>query len=143
MVVPSPLSNARRRDVTRYSSAVRRFGVAPAALILALSFTGFAASGAKQGGLHGIVMKGPMPVCRTDSCDVPAKGLVLKFSRNGRVRTQVRTNDKGRYSVTLRPGRYGVTTPHLRPGQELTPHFVSVPRVRSARVDFHLDIGIP
>jgi hypothetical protein len=142
MVFLPPFSNARRRDVTRYSFAVRRLGVAPAALILVLSFTGFAASSAMQGGLHGIVMKGPMPVCRTDLCDVPAKGLVLKFRRNGSVRAQVRTNDKGRYSVTLRPGRYAVTTPHLRPGQELTPHFVSVPRGRSARVNFHLDTGI-
>jgi hypothetical protein len=121
---------------------VRRLGVASVALILAFSVAGATASGGKGGGLHGVVMKGPMAVCRTDSCDVPAKGLVLKFRRNGSVRAQVRTNDRGRYSVTLRPGRYAVTTPHLRPSQELTPHFVSVPRARTARVDFYLDTGI-
>jgi hypothetical protein len=88
-------------------------------------------------------MRGPTsPVCHDDSCEAPAKGLVLRFRRQGLVKAQVKTNQSGRYLVKLRPGRYAVTTPALRPGQRLTPQLVRVPRGRVGRVDLHLDTGV-
>lgn len=111
---------------------------------LALTSTVAGASSGLASGLHGVVMRGPTrPVCRVNEpCEERAKGLLLQFKRDGKVRAQVRTNDRGRYSVILRPGRYVATTPHLRPSQDLTPHLVSVPRGRPVRADFHLDTGI-
>jgi hypothetical protein len=67
---------------------------------------------------------------------------MLLFTRNGRVKAQVKTNQTGRYLVKLRPGTYAVTTPALRPAQRLTPQLVRVPRRRVERVDFHLYIGV-
>ena len=72
----------------------------------------------------------------------PAKGLMLQFRRNGQIKAQVRTSQIGSYRVTLRPGRYAVTTPALRPYQRLTPQLVRVPRGRVGRVDLHLDTGL-
>lgn len=87
-------------------------------------------------------MRGPTsPICH-DSCEAPAKGLVLLFRRNGRVKAQVKTNQTGRYLIKLRPGTYAVTTPALRPVQRLTPQLVHVPRGRVKRVDFHLYTGV-
>jgi hypothetical protein len=77
-----------------------------------------------------------------DSCEVPARGLVLRFSRGGVVKAKVTTSQSGTYSVRLPAGRYGVTTPRRGPGTGLTPRVVQVPRSRMARVDFHLDTGI-
>lgn len=87
-------------------------------------------------------MRGPTkPVCH-ERCEVPAKGLVLQFRRDGRVKAQVKTSQTGTYVVRLRPGRYGVTSPGLRPWQQLTPKIVRVPRGRLGRVDLHLDTGL-
>ena len=113
-----------------------------AMLALASAFAG-AADSRNASGLRGVVMRGPTtPVCHDDACEAPAKGLVLQFRRNGQIKAQIRTNQTGRYRVTLRPGRYAVTTPALRPQQRLTPQLVRVPRGRVGRVDLHLDTGL-
>jgi hypothetical protein len=121
---------------------VRALVLTSGVLALASAFAG-AADSRTASGLRGVVMRGPTtPVCHDDSCEAPAKGLVLRFRRNGVVKAQVKTNQNGRYLVKLRRGTYAVTTPALRPGQRLTPQLVRVPRGRVGRVDFHLDTGI-
>jgi hypothetical protein len=95
-------------------------------------------------GLRGLVLQGPMaPVCRTDDpCEEPARGILLRFTRAGKVVAEVKTTRAGRYSVRLRAGSYGVKAPGRRVGTGLTPRVVRVTRGRIARVDFHLDTGI-
>jgi hypothetical protein len=121
---------------------VRALVLVSATLALASAFAG-AAESRNASGLRGIVMRGPTtPVCYDESCEAPAKGLVLQFSRNGLIKAQVTTSQTGRYRVTLRPGRYAVTAPALRPQQRLTPQFVRVPRGRVGRIDLHVDTGL-
>lgn len=110
---------------------------------LALGSAGAAVSGSTSG-LHGTVMRGPtMPICRAnDPCEQPARGLVLRFIRDGVVQAEAKTTRTGAYSVKLRPGRYTVKTPGRRVGVGLTPRTVHVPQGRVARVDFHLDTGL-
>ena len=121
---------------------MRALVLATAVLALASAFAGTADSRTGSG-LRGVVMRGPTsPICHDDSCEAPAKGLLLRFSRHGEFKAQVKTNQTGRYLVRLRPGTYAVTTVALRPGQRLTPQLVRVPRGRFRRVDFHLYTGI-
>jgi hypothetical protein len=114
------------------------------ALVLGAGLAGAANPTAVTSGLRGVVTRGPIkPVCdESNSCEEPAAGLVLRFSRGGVVVAQVKTGSRGGYRVTLRPGRYSVTTPNRRPGMGLQPEVVRVPRGRVARVDFRLDTGI-
>jgi len=122
--------------------AVRALLLGFAMLALASALAG-AADSRTASGLRGVVMRGPTsPSCHDDSCEAPAKGLVLLFRRNGRVKAQVKTNQTGRYLVKLRPGTYAVTTPAPRPVQRLTPQLVHVPRGRVKRVGFHLYTGV-
>ena len=118
-------------------------GVSLVALVLG-SAAGAATPTAVTSGLRGVVVRGPVkPVCdENNSCDEPAPGVVLRFSRGGVVVARVTTGAAGRYRVKLRPGRYGVTTPTRRPSVGLTPAAVRVPKGRIARVDFHLDTGL-
>lgn len=122
---------------------MRTTGVVLTALVFTTALAGAAVS-ARSSGLRGVVMRGPTkPVCReNDPCEEPARGLVLRFVRDGVVKAEVKTSRTGSYSVTLRPGRYGVKTALRRPGMGLTPRVVRVPKARVARVDFHLDTGI-
>ncbi len=122
---------------------MRTTGVVLAAAVLAAVFAAAGASG-RGSGLRGVVLRGPtQPVCReNDSCEAPARGLVLRFVRDGVVKAEVKTSRTGNYSVRLRPGRYAVKTAARRPGMGLTPQVVRVPKGRIARVDFHLDTGI-
>lgn len=108
-----------------------------------LSFGG-APAAAPVSGLRGLVLRGPTaPVCRTDdSCEEPAPGVLIRFTRAGKVVAEVKTTSTGRYSVRLRAGSYGVKAPGRRIGTGLTPRVVQVPRGHIARVDFHLDTGI-
>lgn len=114
-----------------------------AALALVFPLPG-AAVPAHVSELRGVVMRGPTkPVCHEgESCEEPAKGLLLQFRHAGTLRARVKTTQTGTYRVRLRPGTYAVTTPNLRPWQDLTPHVVRVPRGRLGRVDFHLDTGL-
>lgn len=96
-------------------------------------------------GLHGTVVRSPaMPVCRFGvPCSVPAKRVVLKFERRGRVVRRVRTGRHGRYRVRLAPGRYVVRTgTRLGIGRGIRPLRVDVRRGVNRRVDFTIDTGI-
>jgi hypothetical protein len=122
---------------------VRATGVALAVVVSLTASTGAAVS-ASSSGLRGVVIRGPTrPVCRdNEPCEEPARGIVLRFSRNGVVEAEVKTSRSGRYEVRLRPGRYDVKAAPVRPVGGLTPRVVRVPRARIARVDFHLDTGL-
>lgn len=122
---------------------MRALVIASAALALVSAFAG-AADSRTASGLRGVVMRGPTtPVCHEGKpCEAPAKGLVLQFRREGRVKAQVKTSQTGRYLIRLRPGRYVVTSPGLRPWQQLSPKAVRVPRGHLGRADFHLDTGL-
>jgi hypothetical protein len=95
-------------------------------------------------GLRGLVMQGPTkPICRSgETCEAPARGVLLQFRRDGKVIAEVRTSRTGTYSVRLRAGSYAVRAPARRIGTGLSPRVVRVPRGRIARVNFHLDTGI-
>ena len=89
-------------------------------------------------------MRGPtQPVCQiTEPCEEPARGVKLVFSRAGKVVARATTDKKGWYRVTLRPGRYAVTTQNPRVGKEPTPKSATVPKGRVKRLDFDIDTGI-
>jgi carboxypeptidase family protein len=97
------------------------------------------ATATTRSGLRGLVLRSA-PVCRTDSCEEPAAGVLLRFTRAGRVVTTVKSTSSGRYSVRLRAGTYRVKAPRAV-GAGLAPRVVRVPKGRIARVDFHLDTG--
>lgn len=103
------------------------------------------AGGGTTTGLRGLVKRGPtMPVCRVGvPCDEPARGVKLKFSRSGKVVGTATTNDRGWYRVTLRAGRYSVSTnAKVPPGTGPAPRVVTVEKGRMKRRDFFIDTGI-
>ncbi len=111
------------------------------ALMTAFTSSG-AAAASHVAGLRGVVMQGPTkPVCIDDPCEEPARGILLEFTRDGKVVAQVKTTNTGTYSVRLKAGSYAVRVPRQRIGTGLSPRVVHVPRGRIARVDFHLDTG--
>jgi hypothetical protein len=111
--------------------------------VLMTAFTSSGAAGASHvAGLRGIVMQeSTEPICRSDPCEEPARGILLAFTRDGKVAAQVKTTSSGTYSVRLKPGPYTVRVPRQRVGTGLSPRVVRVPRGRIVRVDFHLDSG--
>jgi hypothetical protein len=121
---------------------MRAVAVTLAALALAPSLAGAASE--LRSGLRGVVMRGPTkPVCReNETCEEPAVGVVLRFSRAGQVVARVETGAGGAYSVRLRPGVYGVSTPLRRAVMTFAPSTARVPQGRVARVNFHIDTGI-
>jgi hypothetical protein len=124
---------------------MRVVAITLAALVVAAAAAGAAAPTRVESGLRGVVMRGPTkPVCIEDEpCEEPAAGIVLRFSRAGKLIARTRTGATGAYRVRLRPGTYGATTtPRPRVGTGLTPRQVRVPKGRFARVEFHLDTGI-
>lgn len=116
--------------------------------VAALATLGFAVSttgGGTSSGLRGLVTEGPThPVCRVNEpCSRPAVSVTLIFARNGRVAGRAITNRKGWYRISLRPGRYAVSTNRRGfYGRKPKPSLVTVPRNRVARRDFSLDTGI-
>ena len=113
-------------------------------VLTALALGYGSAGGGTATGLKGKVMRGPtQPVCRIgEPCEEPARGVRLVFSRSGKVVARATTNQKGWYRVTLRPGRYAVTTQNPRVGKNLTPKSATVAKDRVKRVDFDIDTGI-
>jgi len=113
---------------------------------LALAVSSAAASGASgTSGLRGQVLIDPgYPICHVGvPCTRPAKHVRLTFRRRGRVVARTRTNDKGKYRISLAPHTYRVScstrtgeTGHLRPQR------VTVQRGRYRKVTFKLDLGI-
>jgi len=114
--------------------------VGAVALATPLLSLGGASAAMQSSGLRGSVLRST-PVCRTDSCEEPAGGILLRFSRAGRVVTTVKSTSRGRYSVRLRAGTYRVKAVTRPVGTGLAPRLVRVPRGRVAHVDFHLDTG--
>jgi hypothetical protein len=114
------------------------------AVLGALALGCGSAGGATATGLKGKVMRGPtQPVCQiNEPCEEPARGVRLVFSRAGKVVARATTDKKGWYRVTLRPGRYAVTTQNPRVGRNLTPKSATAARDRVKRVDFDIDTGI-
>ena len=95
--------------------------------------------------VRGTLTRGPvLPVCiEGRSCDAPAPGVVLVFSRAGEVVMRVTTGTAGRFAVRLRPGIYSVRA--LRKplvGTGLSPARFRVPKFGVARLQLHLDTGI-
>jgi protocatechuate 3,4-dioxygenase beta subunit len=72
----------------------------------------------------------------------PAAGVVLTFSRAGRVRARATTGAEGTYRVTLAPGAYGVRVTHPSDVRRLNPATVRVVGGQSLRVTFYMDTGI-
>jgi Carboxypeptidase regulatory-like domain len=99
---------------------------------------------ASAGGLYGTVREGPtQPVCRTNArCDRPAAKLRLRFVRNGMTVAATRTDDRGRYRISLRPGRYAVRAATNGVGSIVEPSQVTVPAARYARVNLYRDTGM-
>jgi hypothetical protein len=96
-------------------------------------------------GLYGRVVVSPaQPVCSAGrACTAPDKNDLLAFWRSGRRVATTRTDGRGNYRVTLRPGRYRVTAPRRGAiGRGLKPSAVVVPDARFARANFTLDVGI-
>ena len=114
------------------------------AVLVALAFGCGSAGGGTATGLRGKVMRGPIqPVCYVNQpCDEPARGVRLVFYRSGKVVARATTNQKGWYRVTLRPGRYAVTTQNPRVAMNFTPKSATVPKSRVKRQDFDIDTGI-
>ncbi len=101
--------------------------------------------GVTSSGLYGNVVIDPaQPVCIVgQSCSAPDRNELLTFTRAGRRVARITTDVKGRYRISLPPGRYAVIVPRRHGiGRGLEPNHVVVPRERHARVNFTLDIGI-
>jgi hypothetical protein len=114
------------------------------AVLLTLVLGCGSAGGATATGLKGKVMRGPTrPVCRiTEPCEEPARGVRLIFSRAEKVVARATTNQKGWYRVTLRPGRYAVSTSNPRVAKNFSPKSATVPKTGMKRQDFDIDTGL-
>jgi hypothetical protein len=89
------------------------------------------------------VISPAQPVCRVGvPCTAPAKNTWLTFSARGRPVVRTRTDARGRYRVTLRPGTYAVGAGSRAVGRGLEPRQAVVRAGRYRRADFILDIGI-
>jgi hypothetical protein len=119
----------------------KAFGLAAlGALVLGCGSAG----GGTATGLRGNVMRGPtQPVCRVNEpCEEPARGVRLVFYRSGKVVARATTNQKGWYRVTLRPGRYAVSTSNPRVAKNFSPKSATVPKSGVKRQDFDIDTGL-
>ena len=92
-------------------------------------------------GLYGVVTRGPVtPVCRADvPCTAPYAKATLVFSRVGVIR-RVTTDAKGRYRISLAPGRWTLRVQNAHFGWR--PTVVTVPSGRYGKVNVSVDTGI-
>jgi hypothetical protein len=119
------------------------------ALLAIVSTAAFLASTAAAGtpapNVRGSLMRGPVtPVCiEGRSCNAPAPGVVLVFSRSGQDVKRLRTGVGGRFAVHLQPGSYQVRVLR-RPvlGGGIIPAKFRVPAGASVLLRLHLDTGI-
>ncbi len=128
-------------------TAQHRITLAVGIVAAALSATAVAGSSTRFAGatgLEGLVTRGPItPVCRDDiPCEGPAANLTLFFRSTGVGTVSVRTDDQGRYRVTLKAAIYSVTTNAGRIGHGPTPGRVKVRFAHLDRIDFSIDTGI-
>jgi len=94
--------------------------------------------------IHGVVVRGPTkPACSmTEPCTEPARGATIAFVRGSSVVARVHVDTRGRYRVSLAPGRYVVrVVPASRVGG-IQPTTVRVVRGVDTRRDFLIDTGI-
>lgn len=103
-----------------------------------------ATSAAPTAGAHGFAtLLNSRPVCVEDRpCSRPAAGLVLRFSREGRIVGRATTDRAGYYAVRLPRGVYAVS---IAPGYQrrgITPRTVRILPGTRARVDFEIDMRL-
>ena len=83
------------------------------------------------------------PVCiEGQVCSRPAVGLVLRFSRDGRVVGRVTTDRTGYYAVRLPRGVYAVSIAPGNPRRGVTPRTVRILPGTRTRVDFEIDMRL-
>ena len=113
---------------------------------VALLLVASAEATVRRGGLHGVVMRGPIvPVCSIElPCDAPAPHVTLLFLRNDRLVGRAVTDADGRYALRLPAGSYTVSRPAAVSSidRKLEPNRVRVYAGRVTRVDFSIDTGI-
>ena len=125
----------------RYRGGVRRslLFVGLVALVLLPGTSAAPASGAVR-------LRDPpqlAPVCvEGQPCDRPAVGLLLRFSRDGRVVGRATTDRAGYYSVRLARGVYAISTAPGFQRSRITPRAVRILPGRRARVDFEIDMRL-
>jgi hypothetical protein len=95
-------------------------------------------------GLRGTVVLSPTrPVCiENEPCSKPAPGIVMSFSRKGRLVGRTTTGIDGSYRIVLGPGRYAVAFTPRRAPHTLAPMLVTVVSGAVRRVDFEIDTGL-
>ncbi len=123
---------------------VRNVPQLAAAVAAALVAAGAAQAAAPRTGLYGVVLRGPTkPVCEEGmSCEAPAPGVTLVFSRAGRVVGLVTSGRDGTFRIPLVPGTYVVRSTRKFLGGGITPTLVAARPGRLLRVVFHVDTGI-
>lgn len=94
-------------------------------------------------GLRGVVMRGPLtPVCVVERpCFAPARRVVVRFSSDRVVRS-TKTDEHGRYEISLAPGRYTVRVGKSGAFKPPQPRVVRVRAGVVARIDLYVDTGI-
>ena len=122
----------------------RSLALAVLVALVALTALPGASAGAQGSGLYGTATLTPTrPVCiEGRPCGKPAAGLVLRFSRNGRIVARVTTSSTGFYRAHLSRGSYAVS---IAPGSQrrgITPRTVRVVAGHQTRVDFEIDTGL-
>ena len=125
----------------RYRGRVRRsLLLAGLAALIVLP----AASAAPSSGVHGYAMLlNARPVCvEGRPCERPAIGLLLRFSREGRVVGRGLTDRAGYYTVQLPRGVYTVSIAPAYMGRGIAPRTVRVPAGTRTRVDFAIDMRL-
>jgi hypothetical protein len=115
-----------------------------AAIAAVLVAAGAAQAAAPRSGLYGVVLRGPTkPVCEAGmSCEAPAPGITLVFSRAGRVAGLVTTGRDGTFRIALSPGTYAVRSTRKFLGSGVTPTLVAARTGRLLRIVFRVDTGI-
>src|SRR3954465_4975799 len=122
-----------------------RRAAAVLAITGAVTAAAVAGSGAatRPAGLRGTVKEMRAICVQGDSCQGPAAGVTMVFTRAGRVAKRITTNGAGGYRVLLAPGIYTVTSSvALPPRGHVTPPSVRVYAGRVRHVDFVVASGI-
>src|SRR5919201_2044251 len=113
---------------------------------VALLLVASAEATVRRGGLHGVVMRGPVvPVCSIElPCESPAPHVTLLCLRNDRLVGRAVTDADGRYAPRLPAGEYTVGPPAASwtIDRKLEPTRVRVYAGSVTRGDFSIDTGI-
>jgi len=145
LVVSAGLDNLCGSCPVPFLSMLRRSLAVPALVVLgALAVLPAASATDQRGGLYGTATLMPVrPICiEGRPCGKPAVGLVLRFSRDGRVVGRVTTSRAGFYRVSLVRGIYVVSIDSGSHRREITPRTVRVVAGSQRRADFEIDTGL-